>query len=107
MQDLADQEGDCARGRMILPLFLSDWIANCTVAIPVAAWWLIYPSFGELAIVGYAAPVAIGGIVVFRILTRRAVTADKLTWKVWCLWAVSLYALPLCKNSKDMLQVFP
>ena len=37
MQDLADQEGDRARGRMILPLLLSYWIASCTVAIPVAA----------------------------------------------------------------------
>ena len=106
MQDLVDQEGDRARGRMTLPLLVGDWTARCTVAIPVAAWSLICPAFWELGIIGYAGPVAIGSIVVFRVLMTRGLTADQLTWKVWYFWTVSLYALPLCKNSKVMLQVF-
>ncbi|MCJ1257383.1 hypothetical protein MMC24_005208 [Lignoscripta atroalba] len=77
MQDLPDMEGDAARGRRTLPLVHGEWIARWSIAVPVIAWSLICPAFWELGIFGYTASVAIGALLVFRILMLRSVAADK------------------------------
>ncbi|MCJ1247413.1 hypothetical protein MMC30_004627 [Trapelia coarctata] len=100
MQDLPDQEGDQARGRKTVPLILGDWMARWTVAVPVAIWSILCPLFWKLTMYGFLVPVAMGGAIVLRVILKRSVAADKVTWKLWCLWTISLYALPLYKNYK-------
>ncbi|KAI9876589.1 MAG: hypothetical protein M1830_006167 [Pleopsidium flavum] len=103
-QDLSDQEGDRARGRRTIPLIMGDWTARWTIALPVVAWSFFCPAFWKLGIYSYIIPVAIGGLVAFRVLMIRSVAGDKLSWKMWCLWTVSLYLLPLCKNHTVLVQ---
>ena len=98
MQDMADQEGDAARGRGTLPLVHGDGVARWTVAIPVVSWSFICAVFWNPPLYGYIVPIAIGGTLAIRVLSFRSVTADKVTWKMWCLWTISLYLLPLCKD---------
>ncbi|MCJ1237975.1 hypothetical protein MMC14_005962 [Varicellaria rhodocarpa] len=94
-QDLYDQPGDRLRGRNTVPLVLGDYLARWTIAIPVALWSGVCPMFWELGLAGYMAPTFIGTIVVFRTLSKRTIEADKLTFKIWNLWMVILYLLPL------------
>lgn len=103
MQDLADQNGDRARGRGTLPLIFGDPVARWTVAVSVVFWSFFCPAFWRLEALGYIPPLFIGVTLAFRVLVKRNVPADKTTWKVWCVWTISLYALPLCKYSSIVL----
>ena len=106
MQDMADQEGDAARGRATVPLVLGDGFARWTIAIPVLIWSLVCPAFWALPWTGYMGPLVLGGILAGRLLCFRSVPADKITWKLWCLWTISLYLLPLCKNPEVSQHLF-
>lgn len=124
-QDLYDQDGDRARGRSTLPLDLGDAVARWTLAVTVLAWTLAVPVFCWLSLGGLAfrgaraggsrfdaaavdagGPVRlphlfVGGLLgcglgfASRVLFLRHVAADKVTFKVWAIWTVCLYALPM------------
>ncbi|MCJ1244248.1 hypothetical protein MMC30_001446 [Trapelia coarctata] len=98
MQDMADMEGDAVRGRRTLPLVHGEGIARWSIALPVMFWSVVCPAFWGLHVAGYTASLAVGAVLAFRVLMFRTVAADKLTWKVWCLWTSILYLLPLFKD---------
>ncbi|KAA6415738.1 MAG: hypothetical protein FRX48_00456 [Lasallia pustulata] len=98
VQDMYDQEGDAARGRITMPLVLGDWTARWTIAAPVAVWSLVCPLFWEVDAPGYVFPVVLGGTVIVRTLSTLTPKADRLTFKFWCFWVISLYSLPVVKN---------
>ncbi len=95
VQDLSDQEGDAARGRKTLPLVWGDSFARYTVGIGVMGWSVWVPVFWKAGIEAYLPSLVIGGVLTWRTILLRSVEADKGTWKVWCLWMISLYLLPL------------
>lgn len=95
IQDMSDQEGDAVRGRTTLPLLLGDGFARWTIGGAVMGWSMSAPAFWTRRIAAYVPPLAIGSILAFRILVLRNVKADQNTWKMWCIWMVSLYLLPL------------
>ena len=45
--------------------------------------------------VGYSCPFILGIAITARILTLRNASADRRTFKLWALWTVCLYSLPL------------
>lgn len=94
MQDMADVEGDKARGRRTLPLVHGDAMARWSIAIPVIGWSVFCPRFWQATLIGYILPVVIGMLLSIRILTLRSIAADRLTWKVWCAWTTVLYLIP-------------
>ncbi|KAF3764062.1 hypothetical protein M406DRAFT_339778 [Cryphonectria parasitica EP155] len=94
-QDMADQEGDRLRGRKSVPLTVGDEPSRWTIALFVSAFSILGPSFWGLAWLGYAAPVVLGATVAVRTLSCRSVMADKITFRVWNLWMVAMYFLPL------------
>lgn len=100
-QDLYDQEGDAKRGRSTVPLVLGDTVARWTVAVPVMCWSVAVTAFwgGGGATAYFVVPMALGYLVAGRILVFRNVCADRLTFKAWAVWIISLYALPLVKAS--------
>lgn len=95
VQDMGDQEGDAMRERHTLPLVHGDEFARWTIAVGVMGWSVGAPAFWNAAIQAYTAPVVLGGILTFRTLMLRNVEADKGTWRIWPLWMMSLYLLPL------------
>ncbi len=97
VQDMPDMAGDAARGRRTLPLVHGEWIGRCSIAVPVVFWTYVCPAFWQLGYIGHALPTAVGLLVACRILTRRNVAADQITYHIWCLWLTILYILPLCK----------
>ena len=54
-RDMADQEGDKARGRRTIPLVIRDWLARLTIAAAVRAWSWFGPRFWDLAFAGLRA----------------------------------------------------
>jgi len=99
VQDLKDQAGDLARGRSTVPLVLGDTAARWTIAIPVMVWSAVCPTFWALNRWTLLAPLISGAAVVGRLFLRKSKQEDVLTWKIWSLWLLTLYALPLLKSS--------
>ena len=94
-QDMHDQAGDRSRGRRTMPLIIGDQLSRFTIAVPVMFWSLFCPTFWDTGILGYMTPLSLGSLVAQRILVYNCVSSDKLTFKIWNLWIISLYLLPL------------
>lgn len=97
-QDLADQEGDAKRGRRTLPLVIGDGPARWTIAVPMAFLSVSLPAFWRVGVMGWIAPLLLGSFVIKHTLFNRNERADALSWKLWNLWMVTLYLLPLVKK---------
>ena len=62
MQDMADMEGDAARGRRTLPLVHGEMTARFSIAIPLLFWSVFCPAFWEVDIYGYCGPLLVGAV---------------------------------------------
>ncbi|KAM3547327.1 hypothetical protein ARSEF4850_010089, partial [Beauveria asiatica] len=82
IQDFRDQEGDRARGRQTLPLTMGDARARYVTALLIAFWSLAIPAYWneDLLTTGNISPLVTGGLVVIRLLSKRSVQADRLTY---------------------------
>ncbi|KAF7913172.1 hypothetical protein EAE99_010794 [Botrytis elliptica] len=98
IQDMPDMKGDLARGRRTLPLVHGQRIARVSIALPVLFWSFVCPFYWELNLWAYALPVVLGSTLAGRVLLLTTTHADRLTWKLWCIWVMALYLLPLCKD---------
>ncbi len=98
LQDMSDQEGDSIRGRRTVALVFGDGPARWTIAIPVILWSFICPAFWSSEAVAFVLPVVLGITVSSRVLSIRTLRGDKLTFKLWNLWMMALYLLPLLKR---------
>jgi len=102
LQDLPDVEGDAAKGRLTLPLLHGDTVARWAIAVPVLMWSVVCPGFWGLHWPGWVVSLGFGALVALRVLLRRGVVEDKVSWKLWCLWTAVLYSLPLFKNGSAL-----
>ena len=100
MQDLKDQEGDRARQRRTAPLILGDAVSRWTIAIPTLVFSIAGLAFWDLNLFTAAGilPAVMSSIVAVRVLVLRSQYADRVTWKLWSYWLMTLYALPLVKS---------
>ena len=94
-QDMYDQAGDSLRKRCTVPLVIGDSAARWTIAISVGIWSWFCPLFWQLGAKGFGASVILGTSVLWRTLTRRTVKADKFTFRIYNIWIISLFSLPL------------
>jgi 4-hydroxybenzoate polyprenyltransferase len=97
-QDLEDMEGDAKRDRKTIPLVFGQTVGRLSVALPVSAWSAICPFFWQLELPCYIPSCVIGFTIAFRVLVFRDIRSDKITWKLWCLWIITIYLLPLLKD---------
>ncbi|CAD6591511.1 MAG: hypothetical protein ASARMPRED_005469 [Alectoria sarmentosa] len=102
-QDMYDQRGDAARNRKTVPLVIGDGPARWTIAVPMAVWCWATPWLWASSNVGYVGPVTLGLTVAFRTLRERSEDGDKNTFRLWNLWLVSVYILPLIKALETYL----
>ena len=100
MQDLQDQEGDRARGRKTVPIVFGDTVGRWSVAVAVGGWSLAAPAIWKAGLGGWIGPIGVGGIVVGRVLRLKDEKDDRTTFKIWNLWMVCLYILPLISRTK-------
>lgn len=108
IQDLKDQAGDRGRGRKTIPLFFGDVVSRWSIAIFVTAWSGCCVFFWGLPSWAYALPAAqvvtLGVYIAFHVLMRRAVKDDDRVWRLWCLWLITLYLLPVALRFQAILQ---
>lgn len=102
VQDLKDQAGDRGRGRCTVPLVLGDTISRWSIAIFILIWSCCCAFYWGLRPWTYVLPTMLGGFVAFRALWRRNSGDDSRTWKLWCMWMVVLYLLPLVHRSRPL-----
>jgi 4-hydroxybenzoate polyprenyltransferase len=102
IQDLKDQHGDRIRGRKTIPLCVGDRVCRYALAFFIPFWSLICASFWCLPMMLYCVPLALGLLVAWRVLTKRTPQEDSYTWKLWCVWHATLYALPLLSSVERM-----
>ena len=98
MQDIPDQEGDRMRGRNSVPLVIGDGPARWTIATTMTAASLLLPTFWKMGLWGYLAATSVGAVVVWRIIAKRTIEDDEVTWRLWNIWISSLYLLPYFKS---------
>lgn len=97
-QDMPDQVGDRLRNRNTVPLAIGDGLSRWTIAASVSVFSLYCPLFWGCSSWAYVGPMLVGGTVCLRTLTRRSVYDDQITFRIWNLWMVILYCLPLVKS---------
>lgn len=95
IQDLKDIEGDRRRCRRTAPLVLGNDLTRWTIVAGLLFWSLFCPWFWQSSWIGVVQSSGTGALVAFRILKRKDPAADRLSWKIWAWWTVSLYFLPL------------
>lgn len=98
VMDMYDQEGDAMTGRSTLPLVIGDLAARWSIVLTTLAWSIICPWYWSAGWIAYAMVLAGGVITAKRTLKKRSVQDDKKTAKVWNLWLVAIYCLPLMKT---------
>ena len=98
-QDIYDQAGDALRMRKTVPLVIGDGLSRWSVAAPMAVWSWLVPLYWTSSSHGYVGPVTIGLSVIYRTLAKRSVDDDKKTFRLWNIWLVTLYCLPLLKQT--------
>lgn len=98
VQDLKDQAGDRGRGRRTIPLVVGDSISRWSIAGFVLLWSCCCAYFWESKSWAYASPILLGGYVASRAVRMRSPRKDGLTWRLWCLWMVVLYLLPILSH---------
>lgn len=91
VQDLKDQQGDRARGRVTVPLLLGDAVSRWSIVLLILFWSVVCAYFWGLSLWGYLLPLGVGAWVGFRVLQRKD---DAWAWRCWCIWQVALYSLP-------------
>jgi 4-hydroxybenzoate polyprenyltransferase len=94
IQDFHDQEGDRCRGRSTIPILIGDAAGRWTVVTPMLLWSWFVPSFWEMSLRGYLAPLGIGCVISWRSLMHKGVESDRATYKMWGLWIACLLAIP-------------
>lgn len=100
VQDLKDQAGDRGRGRCTVPIVLGNTISRWSIAIFVLIWSCCCASFWGLQPWAYALPTMPGSFVAFRAVWGRNPDEDSRTWRLWCMWMVILYVLPVVHCSQ-------
>lgn len=105
-QDMYDQEGDAFRGRNTVPLVIGDSASRFSIAIPVLFWSVACPWLWSTTTVGYFATIPLGLTTAFRTLKRRSIPSDKTTFRLWNLWLVFIYLLPLIKALEGRIPSF-
>ncbi|PSN61886.1 hypothetical protein BS50DRAFT_603986 [Corynespora cassiicola Philippines] len=98
MQDLPDMEGDALRRRRTVPLVIGPdacrWSVGLLVPFWTAAATLFWGVWGGWPLPGLACAF-LAVAVSWRVLTKRHRAGDQATFRLWNLWMVSLYLLPL------------
>lgn len=95
--DMYDQEGDEKTGKRTVPLVIGDLAARWSIIVVTMFWSVVCPWYWAVGFTSYSATLTCGITVAVRYYGKRRVDDDKKTFKVWSMWLVCIYCLPLMK----------
>ncbi|KAI0387833.1 UbiA prenyltransferase family-domain-containing protein [Hypomontagnella monticulosa] len=98
IQDIPDQKGDEAKGRVTLPLQIGDGLARWTITVAMVVWGFFCPYFWRCGWLAYSISTSLALVVAYRMLVYRTTESDKTTFRIWNFWMASLYTLPLLQH---------
>ena len=98
-QDMYDQAGDSLRARWTVPLVVGDLAARWSIVVPVAVWSWFCPVFWQIGVGGSAASTILGFAIVWRTLSKRTVKDDKISFRIYNMWIMSLFILPFVSHN--------
>jgi len=94
--DFPDVEGDRERGRQTMPLVYGEDVSRRFLAVTAPAWSVASLVFWHVEFgFSWVAPMAVSGYMAGLTVTRRDHGSDEIVWKLWCLWIVVLFLLPV------------
>ncbi|KXJ94766.1 UbiA prenyltransferase family-domain-containing protein [Microdochium bolleyi] len=99
--DFPDVEGDRERGRQTMPLVYGEAASRWVLAVAVPGWSVASLLFWDVAVgVYWVAPLLVAGCMAsLTVLRRDDHGSDEGVWKLWCLWTVTLFVLPLAGST--------
>ncbi|KAF7531606.1 hypothetical protein G7054_g8693 [Neopestalotiopsis clavispora] len=95
VQDLKDQKGDKTRGRKTIALFLGERVSRISTAFFVCFWSCVCAHLWDIGPLVCSFMAIIAATVALRVLLISTQQGDARTWRIWCFWHASLYALPV------------
>lgn len=101
LQDFRDMDGDRATGRKTVPLVIGDMNARILCVLGISIWNTVACWFWETDWKEGATAWAAGIAITMRLILVRSQKGDVLTWKLFPLWMIGLFLLPVMK--KDTL----
>ncbi|RDW66511.1 hypothetical protein BP6252_10146 [Coleophoma cylindrospora] len=96
-QDMEDQPGDRLRGRKTLPIIFGEERTRWWNAFSILAISLVACLFWQVGLIGCLIPGIVSMVIAGRTLMLHGVGPDRQTFKLWCVWLITLYLLPLAK----------
>lgn len=81
-----------------VPLVIGDMPTRWSIAILLPIWSLLAPAFWQLDLVVYLLPLTLSALISMRILGKRAVADDKITFRMWNAWILTVYVLPIMRT---------
>lgn len=99
IRDFRDTKGDKHKQRRTLPLMLGDTVARLVTSASILIWSLVCPLIWRLGAIGIVTTTTIGAVIAARLICFRSSSSDELTWKLWGLWMLSIFVLPLMRRS--------
>ncbi|CAI6235565.1 unnamed protein product [Periconia digitata] len=103
MQDLPDVRGDALRGRKTVPLVVGGRVCRWSIAVMVPFWTVVAVGFWEAAVSVTAVVSGVLAIVVaVRVLRTDDASQDAVTYRLWNLWMVTMYVLPIANGAGRM-----
>lgn len=101
IQDLADEEGDKARGRRTAAIIYGENWTRWSVVVVVIFWSVVCPAYWRVPLPYASAPLAIALIMSAVVLLGRSQSSDELGLRLWCFWVTVVFLLPpLSSNSR-------
>ena len=98
VSDFRDAEGDKQRARRTVPLVVGDAPARWMVALCVVGWSWQAASFWGMGAVAALPSLAIGAVLIAKLLVgEHSLRKDKAAYKVWPVWMLSFFLMPLVK----------
>ena len=96
-QDMPDQKGDAERNRSSIPLQFGDSPARWITIAFMTLWGLACPLYWRTGWLGYILCSPLAFIIAYRSRRFQDVESDKMTFKLWNLWMMCLYCLPVAR----------
>lgn len=100
-QDMEDQPGDRLRGRKTLPIIFGERRTRWWNAFSIIALSVVACAFWQVGLFGYLVPGALSVFIAGRTLMLSGIVDDRHTFKLWCLWLIMIYLLPLAKYQES------
>jgi len=79
-------------------LIYGDRVTRWSIAVLVVFWSVVCCYYWRVGLLWFVPSVGVGAIMAWRVVMVRGLDEDEVTWKLWCLWMMVLYCLPLVKR---------